>query len=214
MCARCHDVLPPMCKCRNCPPDEAYSRQRRPCDKECILAICKLLSLVSSSISLAMQFFDKTMFEKILKFKPEYFSACMALVLVSPATHAGIYKWVDADGKTHYSDNKEAAGQAQVEELKLKSAPPAPRAIVQSWQEKENEFKVRQIQKNNQIPQQTPVSAKARRSSYPGNQPETDKSRCDLAREVKSGAVKHRNGARTDNNDLEIADRDIRAFCR
>ena len=37
------------------------------------------------------------------------FLGCVLLFLVAFAVHAGIYKWVDVDGKVHYSDKKEAA---------------------------------------------------------------------------------------------------------
>jgi hypothetical protein len=47
-----------------------------------------------------------------------------------------------------------------------------------------------------------------------GKSDETDASRCNLARDVISGAVRHRNGAPTDKNDREVAENDIRAFCR
>lgn len=46
-----------------------------------------------------------------------------------------------------------------------------------------------------------------------GKENGTDASRCALARDVLSGAVRHRNGTPTDANDREVAQNDIRAFC-
>ncbi len=37
-----------------------------------------------------------------------------AALLLHPASRADIYKWVDANGKTHYSNQKEGAGKAAV----------------------------------------------------------------------------------------------------
>ncbi len=46
------------------------------------------------------------------------------------------------------------------------------------------------------------------------SQVDTDKAKCELARDVTSGAVRHVNGAVTDANDRQIAERDIQTFCR
>ena len=50
--------------------------------------------------------------------------------------------------------------------------------------------------------------------AYPRkDQPETNASRCLLARNVISGAVRHSNNAPTDSYDREVANRDIRNNC-
>ncbi|MEC5160440.1 MULTISPECIES: DUF4124 domain-containing protein [unclassified Janthinobacterium] len=151
------------------------------------------------------------------KNKLAWLGAFLMLSQVSPASHAEIYKWVDANGKTQYSDNKDQAGKAQVEELKVKSTPapsPPTASSMPTWQQREMEFKRRQLEKNRmQEPFRISEGPKARWTFKP-NQPETDATRCDLAHDVKSGAVSHRNGERIDSNDREVADRDIRAYCR
>jgi len=54
---------------------------------------------------------------------------------------------------------------------------------------------------------------RGRPPSYYANEPETDASRCRLARDIAGGAARHRNGAPTDGNDRAIANRDIQSFC-
>jgi hypothetical protein len=46
-----------------------------------------------------------------------------------------------------------------------------------------------------------------------GRSDDSDGSRCNLARDVLSGAVRHTNGAPTDKYDREIAENDVRAYC-
>ncbi len=136
-----------------------------------------------------------------------------ALLLHAPG-HAELYKWVDANGKTHYSDRKDAAGNAQIGALKYDAAPVAPPpAAISSWQARERDYQMRQAQKGHGV--SVPSGRPPRLSqSYGSNQIDTDKAKCELARDVVSGAVRHGNGARTDANDHQIAQRDISQFCR
>jgi hypothetical protein len=65
-----------------------------------------------------------------------------ALLCALPALgQAQIYKWVDAKGVTHYSDNQYDAGNAPVIELKRNSAPPAVLPAGVTWQERDAEFR-------------------------------------------------------------------------
>lgn len=143
-------------------------------------------------------------------------SAAFALLCAAPAAHAELYKWVDSKGKVHYSSSKVEAGQAQVEELKYSAAPapstagPAP---VPTWKLQEDEYKKRQEanrQPGNEPGRSRPKSA----GSYGGSQLETDKTRCALARDVKSGAATLTNGNKTDAAGRATADNDIKTFCR
>jgi hypothetical protein len=137
-------------------------------------------------------------------------------LFVSSTIHAQIYKWVDASGQTHYSERKEDAGKATAVELKVESQSMSTRATnssAQDWQEKERQFKQRQIQKPNERTYGPPAATRPQALSG-GKSDETDSSRCNLARDVISGAVKHRNGAPIDKHDREVAENDIRAFCR
>lgn len=139
--------------------------------------------------------------------------ACAGLLLsqVAPSSHAEIYKWVDAKGQTHYSDNKDEAGQTPVAELKVKpaAAPVAPPSMP-VWQQQELEFKRRQAQ----LPLQTPSRPKPpEKNYYRSGRLETDANRCELARDIKSGVARHSNGAPVDTNDRQVAESDIRNFC-
>ena len=143
-------------------------------------------------------------------------SVCLTLLFVSSTSHAEIYKWVDASGKTHYSERKEDAGKAKAVELKVESQPISTRATnssAQDRQEQERQFKQRQAQKPN-LKTYGPLVATRPKSLSGGQWDETDASRCNLAWDVISSAVRHRNRAPIDKHDREIAENDIRAFCR
>ena len=62
----------------------------------------------------------------------------LVLILAVPLTlsAAGVYKWVDAEGKVHYSDHP---GNGAAKQVPLKAAPP-PDPIGQQRQEKTNKF--------------------------------------------------------------------------
>ncbi|RFP11768.1 DUF4124 domain-containing protein [Duganella sp. BJB488] len=71
----------------------------------------------------------------------------IALLYASASGHAQIYKWADAQGRIHYTDNKDDAGDAPVAELKMNGEPtvlPAPPASGPTWQQRAAEFKHRQ----------------------------------------------------------------------
>lgn len=146
-------------------------------------------------------------------FQKTIFSTCLTLALTS-VCHAEIYKWVDASGKTHFSENKDEAGTAKAEELKIKSKPvSASTSSMQSWQEREQEFKQRLVEQQNKQSYRSGASTQTKYAPS-GNQAETDASRCDLARGISSGKLVRRNGVATDANDRLIAERDISTYCR
>src|SRR5450759_1174685 len=153
---------------------------------------------------------------KISNSNQSILSVCLTLLFVSSTSHAQIYKWVDASGQTHYSERKEDAGKAKAVELKVESQPISTQATnssAQDWQEQERQFKQRQAQKLNEKKYVSPVATRPK-SLTGGKSDDPDAWRCSLARDVISGAVRHRNGAPTDKNDREVAENDIRAFCR
>jgi len=140
----------------------------------------------------------------------------LTLLFVSSGSHAEIYKWVDANGQTHYSERKEGAGNAKPVELKTMPHPTSTQATTSSpqyWQEQETKFRQRQLQKPNEKPSGAPVATKPKSLSG-GKTDESDASRCNLAKDVLSGAVRHPNGAPTDDYDRQIAESDVRAYCR
>jgi hypothetical protein len=142
-------------------------------------------------------------------------SACMILLSMSSTSNAEVYKWVDANGETHYSENKEDAGKANAKKLKALSEPSATdtaNSSTQYWQEQEGKVIQLQAPKLNDKPYVPPVDTRPVSLSG-GKSDSTDASRCRLARDVISGAVTHPNGAPTDKHDREVAENDIRAFC-
>jgi hypothetical protein len=64
------------------------------------------------------------------------------------SSFAQIYKWVDAQGVTHYSQSPPAPGQGKAQVLNVPDAAtattPGQGAADQNWQEKDREFRERQ----------------------------------------------------------------------
>jgi hypothetical protein len=152
---------------------------------------------------------------KISIFNQGILSVCLPLLFVPSTSYAEIYKWVDANGQTHFSERKDDAGKAKAVELKVVPQTVSTQATnspTEYWQDQERQFKQRQIQKQNEKPHGLPVNTTPKSLSG-GRENETDASRCNLARDVISGAVKHTNGKPTDKYDREVAENDIRAFC-
>lgn len=143
------------------------------------------------------------------------FGICVTLLFASSSCFAGIYKWVDANGETHYSEKKEDAEKAKVSELKIKPAPMQPQAtdnsLLRNLQGQERQFKKLQEQNMQGSAARPPILPPPSLSG--GRSDGTDSSRCNLARDVLSGAVSHRNGAATDDYDRKVAENDIRTFC-
>jgi len=141
-------------------------------------------------------------------------AACLTLLFATAASQAEIYKWVDANGKTHYSEKKDDAGKAKVEEVKIRPSPDSANATsAQSWQDQEIEFRKRQMQKQEEEAQ----AAKANAAKPPKRidyRKDDDVTRCTLAKDILSGRAVHRNGAKTDTNDRTIAERDKSMYCR
>ncbi|MFZ6722405.1 DUF4124 domain-containing protein [Undibacterium sp. Ji49W] len=137
------------------------------------------------------------------------------MAMLAPLAQAEIYKWKDASGHTHYSENKQDAGNAKTEEVKVSTQ--AGTGSAQSWQEQEQAFRQRQAERkhDNTRPSINPGS-----KANTGNQVETDATRCAEARRllpaIKEGRAYHRtisSGTKADDNDRMIAERDISLFC-
>lgn len=144
-------------------------------------------------------------------------AAALALALLgaSGAGRADIYKWVDAGGVTNYTDNPDHAGDAPVALLKTAAAPVSDTAA--TWQQREAEFQRRQQHKlmaPGYRPRDTSGAGAAPPAPHRGGQPETDASRCALARAVIAGTVRHANDLPLDDHDRDVARSDIGAYCR
>ena len=142
-------------------------------------------------------------------------SICLTLIFVPTTSHAEIYKWVDANGRTHYSERKDDVGKAKAVELKVTPQTASTQTTntpTEYWQDQERQFKQRQIQQQSEKPHGVPANTSPKSLSG-GREDGTNASRCNLARDIISGAVKHPNGKPTDKYDREVAENDIRAFC-
>jgi hypothetical protein len=70
-----------------------------------------------------------------------------AALLLAPACQAGVYKWVDEKGVTHYTEEPPRGRSAR----SMSSPAPKPAETApgetKSWQEKDAEFRVRQMER-------------------------------------------------------------------
>lgn len=135
-------------------------------------------------------------------------AACVALLL-GAAQADEIYKWVDKDGKTHYSSRREDAQGAATTTMRP-APPPAPGGPPPAAASANEEIIRRGTTPidGSFVPPavvQKPV-ARNYRSEAPAD-------KCQLARDILSGRARHTNGAAISANDREIAESDVRAFC-
>lgn len=148
-----------------------------------------------------------------------HFAGCLWLLgTILPAASAGeIYKWVDENGKTHFSERRDPAGRAQSLQLKSPMQPPSAEADVPSatyWQKQETQFRQRQAQKSAEKPESSTAGATRPRSTTDGRSDDTDESRCALAKDILNGSLAHPNGEPIDKYDLETAENDVRSYCK
>jgi hypothetical protein len=141
----------------------------------------------------------------------KWIAAALGLLCVVAVAdgQAQVYKWVDASGRVHYGDRPPEA--AKVEQIRMPPPAPASASRTPTWQEREAEYKKRKAQPKPWSPPQ--FSGVSPSKSYYSNEVDTDANRCRLARDVLSGAARHSNGKPTDQNDREIAQRDVGSFC-
>ena len=137
--------------------------------------------------------------------------------LISLAQGSQLYKWTDADGNTHYSDHSSPAGNSKPATVKPsgssgKTQPEG--SISPSWADKYQQLKEQQNLRKAGGTDALPASPARPRSLSGGKVDDgSDLARCNLARDVLSGAVRHHNGAQTDDYDRQTAENDIRTFC-
>lgn len=139
--------------------------------------------------------------------------ALLALLLFPPASVAEVYKWVDANGQTQYGDRKAAAGNAKTLEIKAPPAPEVPQSVAPySWSSGAGHNFSPPTPKAG--PPYGPQFDKRPRQLSDGKDHGTDESRCALARDVLGGRLMHGNGNRVDKHGREVAQNDIKMFCR
>jgi opacity protein-like surface antigen len=138
----------------------------------------------------------------------------LALAAASSAVAAEVYKWVDKDGKVHYSERKPPQAGEKVVDIRIPSSPhptlrPPATATSRSQEASAPAESVKRKEDSGHG-----FSSSRPKSLSGGKIDETRESKCNLARDVLSGAVKHGNGAPTDPHDRQVAENDIRLFCR
>jgi len=135
-----------------------------------------------------------------------------ALLLLPPASHSEIYKWVDANGQTQYGDRKPTAANAKAVDVNVQAAPKAPPSN-SSPTESGRPVSIFDTPKPvADAPTGPQVNRRKLRSD--GKDHGTDESRCALARDVLDGGLMYRNGNRIDPYAREVAQNDIKMFCR
>lgn len=135
----------------------------------------------------------------------------LLLMGASFGAQAQLYKWTDANGKVHYS-SQPAPGSREV---KVAPAPPADAKADTGWKEREAQYRQRQAKP----PVPAPSPRGSGRAAAPdwskrGMHPETDATRCALARDVLAGKARRSSGAPIDDNDRDIARNDVNTYCR
>lgn len=95
--------------------------------------------------------------------------AIVSLLVVATSTSAGITRWVDANGKVHYSDQPPPATAKSQKQLDIKTAPSAPQATPdkndgeKSLAERELEFRKRRVEAEEAVAKQAKDQAEAKR---------------------------------------------------
>lgn len=139
------------------------------------------------------------------------------LLFIASTGHAEIYKWVDANGRTNFSERAAVAGGAKTSVVNLQplsESTPSSIPSAQSWQEQEQQFRERQSKMRSAEQARKTASSVAPVSLSRGKGEGSDDARCRLAKDVLSGAVKHTNGTPTDAYDRNTAENDVRVACR
>ena len=75
---------------------------------------------------------------------------CASALSAGQAFAQAVYKWVDANGKTVYSDNPPPGAQRAADPARAATPAPAnqPSGTSIDWQEKERQFRVRKIEQD------------------------------------------------------------------
>jgi len=140
---------------------------------------------------------------------------CAALMFwgAMATSKAQVYKWVDANGQAHYSERRLDAGAAKTTVVKIASAPAAPPNSSPSTAFLRAPSRSAQPWPAASGRADAPPGWKPPKALSDGRDHGTDSSRCALAKDVLSGAVRHSNGKPTDQYDRDVAQNDIKAFC-
>ena len=140
--------------------------------------------------------------------------ACLpVLFFACGATHAEIYKWVDEQGRTHYSHNKADAERAKGSQVPIRKQAPANAEAPNYWDYVTDKSKQQQRAKAaaaDPEPEDPPTPATTRKR-YDGID---DAARCEYALDVLSGKLRLANGEAMDEHERKTAKDDIARYCR
>ena len=139
--------------------------------------------------------------------------ACkLALLFSCAAAQAEIYKWVDEQGRTHYSHNKADAERAQGTQVNIRKQAPAKAEAPNYWDyvTDKNKPQGRKAAPAPEPESQDPPPATARKR-YDGID---DAARCEYALDVLSGRLRLTNGEAMDEHERKTAKDDIARYCR
>lgn len=95
--------------------------------------------------------------------------AIVSLLVAATSTFAGITRWVDENGKVHYSDQPPPATAKTQKQLDIKTTPSAPQVISdnkggeKSLAEKELEFRKRRVEAEEKAAKQAKDQAEAKK---------------------------------------------------
>ena len=133
---------------------------------------------------------------------------------------AEVYKWTDESGQVHYGEKKASTSKAGAKPLIINDRKPSAaevEAARRHWQLQDQMVNERQAGQDRQPDRRQTVSSNgpAEKSSRSGGKEDgTDASRCNLARDILDGSLRHSNGKPIDKYDLDTARGDVRPFCR
>lgn len=138
------------------------------------------------------------------------FPVLLVLSFGTPHATAEIYKWVDENGRVHFSDQKQGAGKASVQKLKVEATNVLEKSNTRPIYSSNGQFKAHNKQNRANL---YPPQRQSSKHEWGGKGAETDAKRCALARDILSGEAVHSNGMPTDSYDIKVARRDVEKFC-
>lgn len=146
--------------------------------------------------------------------RPTVAAACVAVLLSGTAQADEIYKWVDKEGKSHYSSRREDAEGASTTTIKPAPAPPMGAASAAASAAANAEIIRKGAQPPNSADRPSPARVVAvQKPDVPNYRSEAPADKCRLARDILSGAAKHTSGMPVTPRDREIAKEDVRVYC-
>jgi hypothetical protein len=137
---------------------------------------------------------------------PLFFMLLMPLV-----SYAEVYQWVDENGTMHYAATKPANAESTV--VKFHSQPKSLKTPAELLQEKERQRRLAIDRETALKKVATKPETRPPRSLSGGVEDGSDASRCNLARDILNGALRHSNGKPVDVYDIKTANNDVRKFC-